>query len=164
MRDGVLKLGLSDSHRYDVKRIDVKVYSNTLESAIVRGAANLSMKEGLDSRKLSITVNGAGELNMKDIEVDKSIVIDINGAGDVNISDIEADDISVDVSGAGDVEMSGIESNTLSVAIKGAGSAGLSGKTGTAKLRVSGVGSINAERLEAKNYDASKSGVGKISY
>ena len=163
-KGGDLKLSLSEKHRYDVKKLEVRAYSATLEGLCVRGAADVSIKDGLTTRSLDIVVTGAGDLDLKDIDVAGDVKIQINGAGDVDIRKISAEAIAVKVSGAGDVDVKEIDSDSVSVVISGTGNAVLTGTTGTAKLKVSGVGNINATGLKADNYDASKSGIGSIKY
>lgn len=162
VKGSVLNLSLSDKHRYDIKKIRIKVYSTGLEGLIVRGSADVSITHGLMTRALDVEVNGAGNIRMEDVDASDKIKIEINGAGNLDATKISAGDLIVQVDGAGGVEVYEIESETVTVAIRGAGKATLSGTTGTAVLQVSGVGSINATQLEAENFEIEKSGVGSI--
>lgn len=158
----VLNLGLSDKHRYDIKKIRIKVYSAKLEGLIVRGAADVSITHGLMTRALDVEVNGAGKIRMEDVDASDKIKIEINGAGNLDATKISAGDLIVQVDGAGNVDVYEIDSETVTVAIRGTGKATLSGTTGTSFLKVSGVGSIDATQLEAENFQIEKSGIGSI--
>lgn len=162
VKGSVLNLGLSDKHRYDIKKIRIKVYSAKLEGLIVRGAADVSITHGLMTRALDVEVNGTGKIRMEDIDASNEIKIEINGTGNLDASKISADNLIVQVDGAGKVDVYEIESETVTVAIRGAGKATLSGTTGTSILKVSGVGSINATQLKAENFEIEKSGIGSI--
>lgn len=161
-RGSVLNLGLSEKHRYDIKKIRLKVYAPELEGLVVRGTADVSLTHGLMTRVLDIEVNGAGNIRMEDIDVTGDAKIEINGAGDLNATKISAGNLTVQVDGAGDVDVHDIDSETVTVVIRGAGNAVLSGEVKTAILKVSGVGSINATQLEAENFEINKSGIGSI--
>mgnify|MGYP000962085545 CR=1 FL=1 len=158
----VLNLGLSDKHRYDIKKIRIKVYSAELDGLTVRGAADVSITHGLMTRALDVEVNGTGNIRMENIDASYKIKIEINGAGNLDASRISAGDLTVQIDGSGNVEVYEIESETVTVAIRGAGKATLSGTTGTSFLKINGVGSIDATQLKAENYEIEKSGIGSI--
>lgn len=163
-KNAVLNIGLDGKHRYDIKKIQVKVYAKSLEGLIIRGAADVSITHGLMTRALDLEVNGAGDLRLEGIDASEDVKVEINGAGSVHARKMAADNLILQVDGAGSVDVKEIESEKVTVTIRGAGNAVLSGKTGTAVLKVGGVGSINATQLKADNYDIDKSGIGSIKH
>ncbi|MBQ9819055.1 MAG: DUF2807 domain-containing protein [Bacteroidales bacterium] len=161
-RDGVLTLGMSDRHRYFVKKIQVTVWAPVLRGVSVQGTGNLLIPGGLATDAFEAVVKGAGNLSAGEMDVDGKVSFLIQGAGDIRAEAVEAETLSAEVQGAGGIYLSGIEATDASAVIKGAGGIVLSGKAGSATLKLFGAGSIDIRGLKADNYDVSRSGIGKV--
>lgn len=162
---GKLILSLEDGYSYrNVKQIEVRLKSSTLEDVTVAGAAKLSCRTGLKSDKLGIDLSGAGEILMDGMNIVKDMNIKMSGAGKAKLRGITAENLIFNVSGAGSIEASGIDTRSVNIDISGAGNAKLEGKTGSARYSLSGVGNINATGLTADEAFSDKSGIGRIRF
>lgn len=161
-KDGVLTLGMSEKHRYFVKKIQVTVWAPVLRGAVVQGAGDLLIPDGLATDAFEAVVKGAGNLSVGEMDVDGKVSFLIQGAGDIRAEAVEAETLGAEVQGAGGITLSGIDATDVSAVIKGAGGIVLSGKAGSAVLKLLGAGSIDIRALKADNYDVSRSGIGKV--
>ena len=161
-QDGLLTLGMSEKHRYNVKKIKVRVWGPTLRGVEKRGAGDMVIEDGLVSDTFQAVLKGAGDLVMKDLDVSGDASFLVQGAGDVVVRGIDADNIDAQVQGAGGIVISGADTDRISVVIKGAGDASLSGQANTAVLAIKGAGSIDARGLKAQNYDVTRTGAGSV--
>ena len=149
-------------HRYFVKKIQVTVWAPVLRGAVVQGAGDLLIPDGLATDAFEAVVKGAGNLSVGEMDVDGKVSFLIQGAGDIRAEAVEAETLGAEVQGAGGITLSGIDATDVSAVIKGAGGIVLSGKAGSAVLKLLGAGSIDIRALKADNYDVSRSGIGKV--
>jgi hypothetical protein len=64
--------------------------------------------------------------------------------------------------GVTEIRAQGLTGDTLRVELSGAGKADLAGEVGSLELRLSGAGSLDAKRLNAKKIDVDVSGAGRV--
>jgi hypothetical protein len=86
--------------------------------------------------------------------------IALAGAGDIDIDALQGKALSASMTGAGDVRIGKAQLEVLQVELGGAGDFSAMGTAGTVTLTLNGAGNINTKKLQAKNVQASVSGVG----
>ena len=110
-----------------------------------------------------VVVNGASDFKARQgIRSPEAFSFTVNGAGDMELSGVVCPSLNIAVNGAGDIDMEAIDVQTLSITINGAGDAKVSGKAVEANFSVSGVGGIDATKLQAEKVEKNVSGLAKV--
>lgn len=129
----------------DLEEIITEVRNHTL---VIRRKSNFHWFSWNDKVKIYLTVP---EIN----------AISLGGSGKIlGTNQIHSDDLDISVSGSGHVDME-VNAERLSQNVSGSGSIELSGKSNEVELRISGSGNVDAEDLQADNYDVRISGSGR---
>ena len=129
VRGGVLEIGFKDkghSRKGNKNGVDIYLTAPTLEGVEFQGVGSFNCKETLKVDDIRFDVEGVGSLNVRDLQC-KTLTLRLQGVGEADV-EVQADHV--------DASMDGIGSVTLS------------GKTRTADIDKSGIGSLNTRRLE----------------
>lgn len=124
--DGLLTVGLSDTHRFNIDsntilRLDVEC--STLEKLNLSGASWATILTPIQSQKLEIDLSGASRfVTDKPIELLGDLDISTSGASHCKIDQITCIETSVESSGASKITMSGSTSD-LDIEVSGASKA-----------------------------------------
>jgi len=70
----------------------------------------------------------------------------------------------LDVSGVADADISGVDAGAFRIHLSGVGEVNVAGACSDLDARVSGVGELDAQRLECKNADVRVSGIGEANF
>ena len=129
VRNGVLKIGYKDNNRNrKVSKNGVTIYltAPTLEGVEFTGVGSFNCKETLKVDDIRFDVEGVGSLDVRDLQCE-TLTLRLNGVGNADV-EVHADHVDASMEGVGSVT--------------------LRGKTRTAELEKSGIGSLNTRKLE----------------
>ena len=129
VRGGVLEIGFKDkghSRKGNKNGVDIYLTAPTLEGVEFQGVGSFNCKETLKVDDIRFDVEGVGSLDVRDLQCE-TLTLRLNGVGNADV-EVHADHV--------DASMDGIGSVTLR------------GKTRTAELEKSGIGSLNTRKLE----------------
>ena len=89
--------------------------------------------------------------------------IDVEGVGNWNMKGIvKADNLKIDIEGVGNFEALELQSHNIIASYEGVGNFILGGTTNVVEIKSEGVGSINTQKLNAKDVIVKSSGVGSV--
>jgi hypothetical protein len=140
------------------KKIVVYVTIRDVNAVGVSGSGDVSFKDGLHAKSLSISVNGSGDVIGK-VETGE-LACDISGSGNMKLSG-RAETSSVQVSGSGDYSGKDVTTSSTSVQVSGSGNASINASS-SITAAVSGSGDVRYTG-GASHVVKSKSGSGDIS-
>lgn len=129
VRDGVLKIGYKDNNRNrkgSKNGVTIYLTAPTLEGVEFTGVGSFNCKETLKADDIRFDVEGVGSLDVRDLQC-KTLTLRLEGVGNADV-EVNADHVDASMEGVGSVT--------------------LSGKTRTANIDKSGIGSLNTRRLE----------------
>ena len=86
--------------------------------------------------------------------------LSLGGPGTTSINELKGEECVIEVNGSQDVMAFDVEVNLLDIAIRGSATATVSGRADSLALEVSGSGSIDTTKLEAKDVRVTVSGSG----
>ena len=122
-------------------KLEIRIFSETLNSISIAGAGNIELANGLKTDHLKVS---------------------IAGSGDIQGSNITCTKLKTSIAGSGDLKLNNISATNTEVSIAGSGTAILTGKTREASYRIAGSGDLFASDLQAERVSASVSGSGDI--
>lgn len=131
----------SDRKFKNIKKLDIRLSSSTLESLIINGAGEFECSKGFETGNFEVQGNGAV---------------------DVSIDSLVADDVKVRINGAGDVDFEEMFSKSADVQMNGAGDVSLSGNVKDVRVVINGAGEVDVTDLKYDNISAQTNGVGRI--
>ena len=126
---GVLEIGFKDKNgnrKGNKNGVDIYITSPTLESVEFQGVGSFNCKETLKADDIRFDIEGVGSLDVRDLQC-KTLTLRLQGVGEADVQ-VQADHVDASMNGVGSVT--------------------LSGKTRTADIDKSGIGSLNTRRLE----------------
>ncbi len=126
---GVLEIGFKDKNgnrKGNKNGVDIYITSPTLESVEFQGVGSFNCKETLKADDIRFDIEGVGSLDVRDLQC-KTLTLRLQGVGEADV-EVQADHVDASMNGVGSVT--------------------LSGKTRTADIDKSGIGSLNTRRLE----------------
>lgn len=129
VRDGVLKIGYKDNNRNrkgSKNGVTIYLTAPTLEGVEFTGVGSFNCKETLKVDDIRFDVEGVGSLDVRDLQCE-TLTLRLNGVGNADV-EVHADHVDASMEGVGSVT--------------------LRGKTRTAELEKSGIGSLNTRKLE----------------
>ena len=129
VRDGVLEIGFKDNGRRrngNKNGVDIYLTAPTLEGVEFTGVGSFNCKETLKVDDIRFDVEGVGSLDVRDLQCE-TLTLRLNGVGNADV-EVHADHVDASMEGVGSVT--------------------LRGKTRTAELEKSGIGSLNTRKLE----------------
>lgn len=129
VRGGVLEIGFKDkngSRKGNKNGVDIYITAPTLESVEFQGVGSFNCKETLKADDIRFDIEGVGSLDVRDLQC-KTLTLRLQGVGEADV-EVQADHVDASMNGVGSVT--------------------LSGKTRTADIDKSGIGSLNTRRLE----------------
>ena len=129
VRGGVLEIGFKDKNgnrKGNKNGVDIYITAPTLESVEFQGVGSFNCKETLKVDDIRFDVEGVGSLDVRDLQC-KTLILRLQGVGEAEV-EVQADHVDASMDGVGSVT--------------------LSGKTRTADIDKSGIGSLNTRRLE----------------
>jgi hypothetical protein len=106
-----------------------------------------------------VRLSGSGDAYVDRFSGD-SFSASISGSGGVK-ADLDYDKIALSCSGSGGFDAA-VQADDLTLSCSGSGKAYFNGKTGTAKITISGSGDVRARDLEAKSADIRIAGSGSV--
>lgn len=140
--DGLLKIAPKDGYSFkNVKKLDIRLSSPTLNGLYIKGAADFKIEDGLVTDRLEVYVSGAG---------------------DISIDGLRAGDVRINISGAGDIDIDNLDCTSVSVEIKGAGDCELEGRADRADISIKGAGDVDISDLKAADVNTSVKGAGTV--
>lgn len=129
VRNGVLKIGYKDNNRNrkgSKNGVTIYLTAPTLEGVEFTGVGSFNCKETLKVDDIRFDVEGVGSLDVRDLQCE-TLTLRLNGVGNADV-EVHADHVDASMEGVGSVT--------------------LRGKTRTAELEKSGIGSLNTRKLE----------------
>ena len=129
VRDGVLEIGFKDNGRHrngNKNGVDIYLTAPTLEGVEFTGVGSFNCKETLKADDIRFDVEGVGSLDVRDLQC-KTLTLRLQGVGNADVT-VQADHVDASMDGVGFVT--------------------LSGKTRTADIDKSGIGSLDTRKLE----------------
>ena len=126
---GVLEIGFKDKNgnrKGNKNGVDIYLTAPTLESVEFTGVGSFNCKEKLEADDIRFDIEGVGSLDVRDLQC-KTLTLRLQGVGEADV-EVQADHVDASMNGVGSVT--------------------LSGKTRTADIDKSGIGSLNTRRLE----------------
>lgn len=129
VRDGVLRIGYKDNNRNrkgSKNGVTIYLTAPTLEGVEFTGVGSFNCKETLKVDDIRFDVEGVGSLDVRDLQC-KTLTLRLEGVGNADV-EVHADHVDASMEGVGSVT--------------------LRGKTRTAELEKSGIGSLNTRKLE----------------
>ena len=124
-------------------------------SASIAGSGNIYADDTEQTSQISIA--GSGDVSAKSLG--KSAFIKISGSGDVSAE--RAENLEVTVAGSGDVSISEVTGN-LSCSMSGSGDLICGGNVDQLKIKITGSGDFDGQRLTASEADITISGSGDV--
>ena len=88
-----------------------------------------------------------GSFNCKETLKADDIRFDIEGVGSLDVRDLQCKTLTLRLQGVGEADVQ-VQADHVDASMNGVGSVTLSGKTRTADIDKSGIGSLNTRRLE----------------
>ena len=129
VRNGVLKIGYKDNNRNrkgSKNGVTIYLTAPTLEGVEFTVVGSFNCKETLKVDDIRFDVEGVGSLDVRDLQCE-TLTLRLNGVGNADV-EVHADHVDASMEGVGSVT--------------------LRGKTRTAELEKSGIGSLNTRKLE----------------
>ncbi len=127
VRDGELVIGYKENNRKGSKNgVTIYLTAPTLEGVEFTGVGSFNCKETLKVDDIRFDVEGVGSLDVRDLQCE-TLTLRLNGVGNADV-EVHADHVDASMEGVGSVT--------------------LRGKTRTAELEKSGIGSLNTRKLE----------------
>ena len=126
---GVLEIDLKDkgrSRKGNKNGVTIYLTAPTLESVEFAGVGSFNCRETLKADDICFDIEGVGSLDVRDLQC-KTLTLRLQGVGDADV-EVHADHVDASMEGVGSVT--------------------LRGKTRTAELEKSGIGSLNTRKLE----------------
>jgi carbon monoxide dehydrogenase subunit G len=157
VKDGILNVGLKESHYHNTGKINVYITIKGLKSIDLSGAVDLQTQNKLSLSDLSIDVSGAAdtrlEMAVQKLTIDGSgaskmsftgsateVSMDLSGASEIFAFDMPAESYTISLSGAGTAEIN--VTKKLNAEISGAGTIRYKGSPSEISQDLSGAGSI----------------------
>lgn len=140
---GTLYVGFKNNVSVSLKKLEVRVYAESLTDISLSGSGDIEIKKGL--------------------RLSDDLTINLAGSGDVEVGNITCRHLRVSLSGSGDVELGKVTSESTEIGVVGSGDVSLKGATYEATYSVTGSGDINAKDYKAHHVSARVIGSGDIS-
>ncbi len=153
--DAVAKVIYTQSNKVSLRAEGDKEMVNNLDISVKKNVLKIDHKRRFNSKnKKSLTIY----ISSPTIEA-----IDVEGVGNWNLEGkIKADNLKIKFEGVGNFEALNLESQTIKADYKGVGNLTLGGSTEFIEIESEGVGSVNTQKLIAKNAVVRSSGVGSV--
>ena len=129
VKNGKLRIGMSDKgkkRKGNKNGVDIYITAPILEGVEFTGVGSFNCKETLKADDIRFDVEGVGSLDVRDLQCE-TLTLRLNGVGNADV-EVHADHVDASMEGVGSVT--------------------LRGKTRTAELEKSGIGSLNTRKLE----------------
>lgn len=166
-KDGNLSVSIQEGIIFDTSSIIIKIYSEHLNSATLRGSGTLSVHnvdtKTSENKSLSLILDGSGEIKGSSLKAE-TCDIKLAGSGDIEIENIVAGSLKTSLSGSGDIDISFLEAGSVEAGIAGSGDTSLSGRADSAVYSIVGSGDIDAKALDSKSVQCKVTGSGDIKY
>ena len=161
IKDNTLIVKFKEGYSISYKKMEVRVFAEELDNVSVVGSGDITLKNGLKTDNLRLSIAGSGDINGKDIEC-KQLEASVAGSGDINHSNVRCQSMKLSVAGSGDIALKNIKAGTVQASVAGSGDISLEGNAEKAEYSVAGSGDIDADRLKTKSVEASTAGSGDI--
>lgn len=129
VRGGVLEIGYKDKkgdRKGNKNGVNIYITAPTLESVEFQGVGSFNCKETLKADDIRFDIEGVGSLDVRDLQCE-TLTLRLQGVGNADVQ-VQADHVDASMEGVGSVT--------------------LSGKTRTADIDKSGIGSLSTRKLE----------------
>lgn len=162
VKNGILSIGFKKGYNVQYNKLEVRVWSETLNGIGAAGSGDIKLTAGLHTDKLKMSVAGSGSISTDGLTCTDDLDISVAGSGDVVLKNVECGDLKTSIAGSGDMKLTNVTTGSVKSSIAGSGTLELSGQTESAGYSISGSGDILAQNLVAKRVSASISGSGDI--
>jgi hypothetical protein len=119
--------------------IKVIVYTTSMNSAYLNGSGNITFRDSLTSRSMSVEINGSGDMSFG-ANAFQTAKYKINGSGNINARAAVAENVTAEISGSGDMDITVTQS--LKAEISGSGTIDYWGNPAILEKDISGSGKV----------------------
>ena len=135
--DGILIID-QKGRRWRNASLDVKITVRTLDSFVVEGAADASIK-GIQSDDFTVRIDGAADITLEGVCGKASY--EINGAGDISAKEFICEEVDIEINGAGDADV--YASEKIRAVLNGIGDVTVYGDPSSIRPSINGLGSFD---------------------
>ena len=157
---GLLKSNRLNINLEGVGDVNIERIQTPLLTANATGTGDININK-VETPNAQFIMVGTSDLNIKEVE---AIVLKLKcqGVGKIDISSVEGNQIDLLLQGTGDAYLNNIDIQSLRIVLPGVGNAKVSGKSGSAIVNLSGLGTIDISKLKCDNVSKKVNGLGNI--
>jgi hypothetical protein len=160
--EGVLKIGLRHNTANIYGPIQIRVYTPSLSSVSSNGNSGDIRISEFKGDSLNIETSGSGDIHAFGLDIAGKLTVKGTGGGDHEFRHVSAKEMIIEKEGLGDGTYDDLDVGFLDLTSTGSGHATFTGKAGSAILRNTGSGNIDASGLKTGKVDTKENGSGVI--